>query len=68
MQQFLNILALLACPLMMLFCMKGMFGGKKSCHKDNQQHDLSQKVDTLIKQNIELQKELDEIKSQKNAG
>lgn len=68
MQQFLNILALLACPLMMLFCMKGMFGGKKSCDKDNQQHDLSQKVDTLIQQNIELQKELDEIKSQKNAG
>lgn len=27
--EWLNILVLLACPLMMLFCMKGMFGGHK---------------------------------------
>lgn len=68
MQQFINILAFLACPLMMLFCMKGMFSSKKSCHKDNHQNDLSQKVDTLVKQNMELQKELNEIKNQRNAG
>ncbi|NTZ19448.1 DUF2933 domain-containing protein [Paenibacillus sp. JMULE4] len=26
---WLQLLAFLACPLMMLFCMKGMFGGNK---------------------------------------
>ena len=30
----LRWLALLACPLMMLLCMRGMFG--RSCHKDDQ--------------------------------
>lgn len=68
MQQLLNLLPLLACPLMMVLCMGGLFKSKKSCHKNNNQNDLDQKVDALEKQNLELIKELEAIKNQRNVG
>ncbi|MDQ0876586.1 hypothetical protein QFZ77_005245 [Paenibacillus sp. V4I3] len=66
MQQVINILALLACPLMMVFCMGGLFRKNKSCHKDQNQNDLSEKVDALQKQNLALIKEMESIKNQRN--
>ncbi|MCY9666382.1 DUF2933 domain-containing protein [Paenibacillus alginolyticus] len=67
MQQVINVLALLACPLMMVFCMGGLFRKNKSCHNDQNQNDLSQKVDALQKQ-LDLIKELESIKNQRNAS
>jgi Protein of unknown function (DUF2933) len=64
-QQLLNILPLLACPLMMMLCMRGMFGGQKSCHKDGEQNNLLQKLEALEKQNLELRNELNQMKNQK---
>ncbi|GED34521.1 DUF2933 domain-containing protein [Brevibacillus centrosporus] len=69
---WLQIVALLACPLMMLFCMRGMFA-KRSCHsskthgkqgfdpEDIQQ--LKQKIEKLSDENRIL---MNEIKSIKN--
>ncbi|MEK8130568.1 DUF2933 domain-containing protein [Paenibacillus filicis] len=42
MQQLLSILALLACPIMMLLCMRGMFGGSKNKKADPSQLEASQ--------------------------
>jgi hypothetical protein len=68
MQQLLYLLPVLACPLMMLICMGGLFGRKKDCHKSGNGTELAEKVDLLVKQNMELQKELHDLKNQKNAG
>ncbi|MGM0867508.1 MAG: DUF2933 domain-containing protein [Bacillota bacterium] len=62
----------LLCPLMMLFCMKGMFtGGKKDCHSKqvNNSTDemklLQMQVQNLQEQNMKL---MDEMKSFKQAN
>ncbi|MGM0878194.1 DUF2933 domain-containing protein (plasmid) [Bacillus sp. CMF21] len=62
----------LLCPLMMLFCMKGMFtGGKKDCHSkqvNNSTDDmksLQMQVQNLQEQNMKL---MDEMKSFKQAN
>lgn len=52
-------LILLACPIMMLFMMKGMHGGK---HKELDHSSIE--VVELKKQNEKLAKELDEVKKQ----
>lgn len=58
--EWLSTLAFLACPLMMLFCMKGMFSGGGKCDKD--QKGLTRKVEELIQQNQRLQNELETLK------
>lgn len=65
-QQILSYIPYLICPLMMLFCMRGMFGFKKDCHTGQGEMDLKQKVEFLEKQNKHLLKEIGELK-QKNA-
>lgn len=66
MDKFLNLLPLLVCPIMMLICMGGLFGRKKNCHTHGNGNDLAEKVDLLVKQNMELQRELHELKNQKS--
>ncbi len=69
-----QILILLLCPLMMLFCMKGMFSGNKDKNKnsDHQQvsatefQDLQIKMADLIEQNHNLTKEIHSLKEKKN--
>jgi cell division protein FtsB len=66
-------LLLLLCPLMMLFCMRGMHtGGKKDCHSNHSMHSnsssdeiqsLQKQLKTLQDQNMKL---ADEVKSLKN--
>jgi hypothetical protein len=62
----------LLCPLMMLFCMKGMFtGGKKDCHSKqvnnstDEMKSLQMQVRNLQEQNMKL---MDEMKSFKQAN
>lgn len=59
---WLSILVLLLCPLMMIFCMKGMMGGHK--HDDSHpSHDLNKKMKYLEVENEKLRKELDNLAS-----
>jgi Protein of unknown function (DUF2933) len=62
----------LLCPLMMLFCMKGMFtGGKKDCHSKqvnnstDEMKSLQMQVRNLQEQNMKL---MNEMKSFKQAN
>jgi hypothetical protein len=70
-----SLLLLLACPLMMLFCMKGMFTGNKDKKSENnaiQQGNQAEvpneiqsiqlKMAELMEQNHELMNEIKEIK------
>ncbi|MBS2762936.1 MULTISPECIES: DUF2933 domain-containing protein [Bacillus] len=67
---WLQILLFLACPLMMLFCMKGMFSGHKDKNtKTDQQltspkelQTLQKKMAELIEQNHKLTKEKESLK------
>lgn len=75
-----EFLLLLACPLMMLFCMKGMFSGNKSKdskeNSNNQlqtsQHDELQSVQLkmadLMEQNHQLMKEVKSLKESESKG
>jgi Protein of unknown function (DUF2933) len=46
---------LLLCPLMMLFCMKGMFtSGKKDCHGSKEMADLKKQLNVMKEQNRSL--------------
>jgi FtsZ-binding cell division protein ZapB len=75
-----ELLLLLACPLMMLFCMKGMFTGnkdKKSASNNVAQQGVQQsdiqsiqvKMEELMEQNHELMTEINEMKkAQGNNG
>lgn len=61
---WLQIVSILACPVMMLFCMRGMFS-KDSCKKHGNQgasheqfQQLQQKVAELSEKNQNLMKEL----------
>lgn len=67
-----QLLLLLACPLMMLFCMKGMFTGKKEKKEKSQdtlpqpsQQDLQSlqiKMADLMEQNEKLNAEVQSLK------
>lgn len=62
-QQIVNFLPALLCPLMMLFCMRGMFSKDKDCHKKPQQNDVLQKqMSNLEEQNRKLMQEIQELK------
>ncbi len=60
-------LLLLACPLMMLFCMKGMFTGNKDKKENSPQSNVLQqemqqlqiKMGEIMEQNHKLMKELE---------
>lgn len=65
-----ELLLLLACPLMMLVCMKGMFSGNKES-KANQtnQTDLQSlqiKMADIMEQNHKLTQEIENIKNPKS--
>lgn len=69
-----EFLLLLACPLMMLFCMKGIFSGNKGSSKGNpvqgetQQPDLQSlqiKMADLMEQNHKLTQEVEKLKTTK---
>lgn len=70
---WLSLLLFAACPLMMLFCMKGMFSSKgKNCSSGNsdtsEQSDLKSmqaKMDDLMKQNERLMKDVESMKQSK---
>ncbi|MFT8321138.1 MAG: DUF2933 domain-containing protein [Bacillus sp. (in: firmicutes)] len=71
---WIQTLLLLACPLMMLFCMKGMFSKNKNkgTESDHQQlsaaelQNLQIKMGELIEQNQILSKEIQSMKEKKN--
>ncbi len=56
----LQLLTLLICPLMMLFCMKGMFGHNKHHHSYTSK-DLDDRVKSLELENGKLRKEIDTL-------
>lgn len=68
--EWLSTLAFLACPLMMLFCMKGMFTGNKDSKNNSAQSNVSQqelqhlqiKMGEMMEQNHKLMKELESRK------
>jgi hypothetical protein len=64
-----ELLILLACPLMMVFCMKGMFSGKKEAKGTEQPQVSSQEIQSLqikmadmMEQNHKLMKEIESMK------
>lgn len=65
--EWFSILAFLACPLMMLFCMKGMFTGNKDSKNTSAQSNVSNqelqqlqiKMGEMMEQNHKLMKELE---------
>ena len=65
-----ELLLLLACPLMMVFCMKGMFSGNKESKGDQtQQSDLQSlqlKMADLMEQNHKLSQEMENLKNPKS--
>lgn len=52
-------LLLLLCPLMMIFCMKGMGGHKH--HSSHSSKDLNVKMTDLEQENMKLRKEIDAL-------
>ncbi|WP_419879554.1 DUF2933 domain-containing protein [Brevibacillus centrosporus] len=73
---WLQIIILLACPLMMLFCMKGMFSGKKERHdktvhqqaSPTELQQLQMKMGELMEQNHNLLKEIQSIKEKESSS
>lgn len=57
---WLSVLALLICPLMMIFCMKGMMGGHNH-HDSHSSHNLNNKMKNLESENEKLRKEIDAL-------
>lgn len=70
---WLQLLAFLACPLMMIICMRGMFSGKnekKNRASESQDHSLQFEVQQLklkmadlMEQNHQMNKEIEGLKS-----
>ncbi|HWO76939.1 MAG TPA: DUF2933 domain-containing protein [Bacillus sp. (in: firmicutes)] len=58
MEWFSNLLLLL-CPLMMIFCMKGMGGYKH--HHSHSSNDMDIKISKLELENEELRKEINSL-------
>lgn len=65
MENFLSILALLVCPLMMFFCMRGHSGHGHKGHGQPQDNHIDQKIQKLEEQNQQLLKEIGELKNKK---
>lgn len=71
---WLQLLAFLACPLMMLFCMKGMFGGNKNKKTGWVQTSVSRqefqqlqiKMADLMEQNHKQMKEIEDLKAKQS--
>lgn len=77
-----ELLLLLACPLMMLFCMKGMFSGGKEKHtssnnvtqssnqgsQSSEIQEIQIKMAELMEQNHELMSEMIEMKKAQGEG
>lgn len=69
---WVQILLLLACPLMMVFCMKGMFSGNKNKKSDHQQdsstelQSLQIQMADLIELNHNLTKEVQSLKEERS--
>lgn len=59
--EWLSYLLLLLCPLMMIFCMKGMGGHKH--HHSHSSKDLDTKMSKLELENEKLRKEIDDLSS-----
>lgn len=59
--EWLSYLLLLICPLMMIFCMKGMVG--HTHHHNHTPEDISEKLSKLEKENEKLRKEIDGLSS-----
>ncbi|GED32057.1 DUF2933 domain-containing protein [Brevibacillus centrosporus] len=73
---WVQIITLLACPLMMLFCMKGMFSGNKDRHdktvhqqaSPTELQQLQIKMGELMEQNHHLLKEIQSIKEKDSSS
>lgn len=75
--EWLSYLLVLLCPLMMIFCMKGMTGHKhsRSVHQDakeiaylkdeQEMHELQQRLEYLIEQNEDLKSEIRHLRTDK---
>lgn len=64
MSQWISILSFLICPLMMLFCMKGMFSKNSHCSKEkisNGSADIVSQITELKEQNEELRSRLEKL-------
>lgn len=61
--EWLQYLILLACPLMMIFCLMGHMGGKKHNHNHDAHNlsDLEKKVVNLLDENAKLRKEVSDL-------
>jgi Protein of unknown function (DUF2933) len=55
-------LVYLICPLMMLFCMKGMLPGKKNCHDSNELSAVKKQLEIVSEQNKKLSERLNSLK------
>lgn len=62
--EWLSYLLLLLCPLIMIFCMKGLGGHKH--HHSYYSKDLDTKMSKLELENKKLKKELDDLSSMVN--
>ncbi|MGN7472171.1 DUF2933 domain-containing protein [Brevibacillus agri] len=64
--EWLSFLLLLACPLMMLLCMKGMnhrgHGDSGKTENRTELHELHVKIDELSRQNQQLQQDIQTMK------
>lgn len=60
---WLTLLALLACPLMMIFCMKGMRGHHDCPTSSEETSTLKRQILELKKQNEQLRKEMQLMQS-----
>lgn len=60
--EWLTFLLILLCPLMMIFCMKGMMGSHKH-HGSHQTKDLDTKLSHLQMENEKLRKEVSDLSS-----
>jgi hypothetical protein len=59
--EWLPFLLLLLCPLMMIFCMKGMGGHKH--HHSHSSNDMEEKMSKLELENEKLRKEVNALSS-----
>jgi amino acid permease len=60
MWQWFSILSLLLCPLMMMFCMKGILSKNSHCSKNKTQNTN----DDIVNQLAELKKQNEELRNQ----
>lgn len=63
---WLPLLMLLLCPIMMIFCMKG-HGGHKH-HNSHMAEDINKKMSSLELENSKLRKEINELSSMVKKG